>query len=278
MPFTLIKGTFHVKGYSPDGDSLKFHANKELNWKKLAGPKAKRNAKKHVQLRFEGIDTPETHYKNRHQPRKQADAATDFAMAAAGITNVQWGPTRGRVVSANDGTPGYILSRATEKYGRPVSFVFAGKTNKPDGSAVHLDIALLKKSINYKLLQAGWAYSTYYTGLFYDLRDTMTSAVSQARKRNRGVWPQDRTSGVSVKGIQSIEARFCVMPKLFRRLVDYLERNNDNVKGFKKHLEKNQEGVLLLRTNHFTHFDTVVKEKGRRIGLTELPEDLVFHP
>ena len=39
MPFVAIKGTFHVIGYSPDGDSVKFEANRAGNWSKLADHK-----------------------------------------------------------------------------------------------------------------------------------------------------------------------------------------------------------------------------------------------
>ena len=71
MPFTLIKGKFHIKGYAPDGDSLRFSPDDHNNWKKLDGPKVKLNKRRHhAQLRFEGIDALETHYRARtiHQP------------------------------------------------------------------------------------------------------------------------------------------------------------------------------------------------------------------
>ncbi|MCH8146420.1 MAG: hypothetical protein IH987_00270 [Planctomycetes bacterium] len=128
MPFTLIKGTFHVTGYAPDGDSVKFKANNKALWTRLSGPKAKMNQKGHVQLRFEGIDTLETHFQSEQQPIDLANAATDFTLKLAGIKDVVWTENRHRVKSAKDGNdaPGYILTRTTEGYGRPVAFVFAG--------------------------------------------------------------------------------------------------------------------------------------------------------
>ena len=57
MAFFLIKGTFHVKGYSPDGDSIRFRARNPDNWKKLSGPAAESNARGHAQLRVEGVWT-----------------------------------------------------------------------------------------------------------------------------------------------------------------------------------------------------------------------------
>jgi len=62
MAFFLIKGTFHVKGYSPDGDSIRFRARNPDNWKKLSGPAVALNARGHAQLRIEAIDALETHY------------------------------------------------------------------------------------------------------------------------------------------------------------------------------------------------------------------------
>ncbi len=68
MKYLLIKGSMHVVGYSPDGDSMMFKAanpamwdgleneNKELFTEKLT----KENGA--VQLRLEGIDALETHF------------------------------------------------------------------------------------------------------------------------------------------------------------------------------------------------------------------------
>jgi hypothetical protein len=56
MSFTLIKGTFHVLGYSPDGDSIRFKAKDASLWKKLSGPTVEMNARGHAQLRIEAVD------------------------------------------------------------------------------------------------------------------------------------------------------------------------------------------------------------------------------
>ena len=278
MSFTLIKGTFHAKGYSPDGDSLRFKAANAANWNKLAGPTVGRNARGHAQLRFEGVDALETHYNaggDRHQPEELGNAATDFTLQATGITGVVWGPTHWRVTAANDNTAGYILARKTERYHRPVAFVFGGTTNKQDGSSVFLDVPLLRQSINYKLLKAGMAYPTYYEGLFPDLRGAMTDAAIGAWNADRGVWPYDWTDGVPVTGWIAIEDYYAMLPKLFRRLAAYLNVHG-NVQGFKAHMAQNPEPVLVLSTGHFTNFDTVISQQGQTVGLTVYPEDLVF--
>jgi hypothetical protein len=97
MSFFLIKGTFHVKGYSPDGDSVRFQANNSANWKKLSGPAAELNARGHAQLRMEAVDALETHYEGYHQPLKQAKAAGRFLLSSLGINEVVWDETKGIV-------------------------------------------------------------------------------------------------------------------------------------------------------------------------------------
>lgn len=281
MPFTVIKGTFHVEGYAPDGDSLRFKAERSANWNRLDGPTVRRNNRQHAQLRFEGVDALETHYspngRKRHQPTDLGYPATDFTIAAAGITGVQWGPTHYKVTQANDGTPGYILARTTERFGRPVAFVFTGATNRPDGSSVFLTRNWLRQSLNYRLLESGMAYPTYYEGLFHDLRDEMTSVVMRAWGQNRGVWPYDWSYGIPVTGWAALEDYYPILPKLFRRLAAYLYAHG-SVEGFKNHLAQNPEPVHVLSTGQFTHFDTVIAQTGNNVGLTVDPEDLVFRP
>jgi hypothetical protein len=62
MSFHVIRGTFHVVDYAPDGDSIRFEADNEDQWDLLAGPPPRLNGRGHAQLRLEAIDTLETHY------------------------------------------------------------------------------------------------------------------------------------------------------------------------------------------------------------------------
>lgn len=276
MPFFIIKGTFHVLGYSPDGDSIRFRADDESNWARLSGPPATLNARRHAQLRLEAIDTLETHYRNLQQPPALAARALDFLLQGLGITGVQWDVLRTRVTEANDGTEGYIISRNVEPNRRPVAFAFPGPPPAPDGSQIFLDPERLRLSMNYRSVEEGLAYPTYYKGLFYDLREEMTAAASRARGAGLGVWAEDRTNnGFEVSGIQSITEDHVILPKLFRRLAEYLETGG-SVAGFKEFLEAKEEGVTIISSAHFTHFDTLVRLEGDVVRLTEPPENLVF--
>lgn len=279
MPFTLIKGTFHVVGYSPDGDSVRFKAKNNSNWDKLEVIRrsVKTNSRGHAQLRIEAADALETHYKGYHQQKDLADVAADFLLNELGITNVRWGPTHYRVTQADDGVNGYILSRSTDVYGRPVSFVFAGGTARTDGNSYYLDTSWLKQSLNYKLLTNGHAYPMYYTSLFWELREEMTKAVTRARLYGRGVWPYDRTGGATVKNIKSITEKNPIFPKLFRRLIAHL-KSGGSMRTFKKYLESLAERILILKIAHVTHFDTVINVKGKRVKMIYLPQELAFLP
>lgn len=278
MSFILIKGTFQVVGYSPDGDSVRFQADQSENWGLLEGPPVELNARGHAQLRIEAIDTLETHYQGHHQPLKLANAALKFLLTELGIKKVKFNEAHTRVVSAQDGTRGYILARRAEKNRRPVAFVFAGEAAEADGSPIFLNPARLEDSLNYKSALAGLAYPTYYSGLFPDLRQKMTSAAAQARQTNGGlgVWKKDKTTaGFSVSGVASVTTKNVILPKLFRRIISFMG-DGGSIVGFKNFLSDHPDPVLELPSGHFTHLDTFVEVTGNAVRLTVEPENLVF--
>lgn len=180
MPFHAIHGTFHATGFSPDGDSVKFQAAKAKSWQLLDGPAVRLTKAGMAQLRLEGVDALETHYragsKNWHQPRTLADAATNRLLDLVGISNVEWTPSRYRVRSSEDGTLGYILSRTTERYRRPVAFAFAGKCPWGNGEEVRFTSGQLRRSVNYKLPQKGIVTRHFTQGC------SMTSATRLSRQ------------------------------------------------------------------------------------------------
>ena len=277
MPFFLIRGTYHIRGYSPDGDSIRFQAQTKANWAKLGGQPVALNARGHAQLRLEAIDTLETHYKNQHQPLDLAVKALDFLLKGLGITGMETDALWTMVTSVQDGTEGYILARTTDKYQRPIAFVYAGEPPEKDGASIYLMPERLRQSVNYGSLQAGLAYPTYYKGLFSNLRETCTEVVRLARSKGLGIWVQDRTnSGFIYDGLKSITERNVILPKLFRRLIEYFEGGGTSLAGFKKWLEARDEAVFIISKGHFTHFDSLVEIKGKQITLLEPPENLIF--
>jgi len=279
MPFSAIKGTFHVIGYSPDGDSIRFKANNKSRWDLLSGRKVKLNAKEHAQLRIEAIDTLETHYKQEHQPLEFADKATKRLFKILGIKNVQWNDKRSKVISAADGAKGYILSRTTERNGRPVCFVFDSSIGWTDGQQIHLDKATARKSVNFKMLRTGLAYPTFYDGLFYDLREVFARETVKVRKAKKGLWKHDATNKfLKVTSLKDVTDTYVIMPKLFRRIVAHFKQfGSFDAEKFVKNLAKNPEKIFILTYLHFTHFDNVIQvENNVQIKLTQRPENLIF--
>jgi hypothetical protein len=276
MPFTLIKGTFHVVGYSPDGDSIRFQADNPENWDLLDGPPVELNARGHAQLRIEAIDTLETHYKGHHQPLRLANGALDFLLEKLGIKNVAFNESGTRVVSADDGTRGYVLSRKAEINRRPVAFVFAGQAPEADGTSVFLDADRLEASLNFKSAKEGLAYPTYYSGLFHSLRRKITWGVTQAREGEKNIWKEDQTTkGFAVSSLSSVTDEVVILPKLFRRIVSYIG-DGGGIDGFKDYLAANPDPVLELTNGQFTNLDTFIEVTRNQVKLTVEPENLVF--
>lgn len=280
MPFTLIKGSFRVVGMSPDGDSIRFAADNRDLINNLPGSPPDPNPRPTAQLRLEGIDALETHYAARHQPTQWAHAARDRLLDFVGIRNVVWDANQTTVVSADDGTRGWILSRQKEKYGRPVAFLFAGETAEQDGSQIMLQTDLLKQSFNHAAMAEGLAYPTYYEGLFSDLRNELTSVATAARSNGLGLWPVDRsTAGFDATSLAVIIDDVAILPKLFRRLSDYMATAGTAI-GFREALALSQEPVWDLRNQNLTHFDTFIEQASgsAHIQMTRAPEELVFDP
>jgi len=278
VPFHVIAGSFFATNYSPDGDTIRFKPDAPADLAMLDGVPPSVNARGHASLRLEGIDALETHFEGRHQPLALANSARDELLRLVGITNIVWDARQGSVVSSVDGTPGFIVSRATDKFGRIIAFVFGGAPPAASGSRIFLDTALLDISVNAEMIRAGLAYPTYYSGLFADLRNHLTGLVSAARAAGAGVYGVDSTNTLfAVPDIGALTDQHVILPKLFRRASAYVAAAGTIV-GFKQALADNSEPVLDLTQGHFTHLDTFVEESGNQIRLTRRPEELVFDP
>jgi hypothetical protein len=285
MGFHLIKGTFHVTGYSPDGDSIRFRALNEANWGLLGLRHLCINSQKDVQVRLGEIDTVETHFcapgGEVHQPRSLAHAATNFLLSYLKITDVVWDGDRRNILQAKDGTPGYILTKNKDKNGRPLSFVFAGTPPEEDGSNIFLGGKRLKHSLNYQTLVSGNAYPTYYKGLFPELRKTLTEAATTARIKSLGLYELDKTnSGVLLDKLVVMTDKQPILPKLFRRLAEFIAGEDlPNLDGFLEWLAtRDRKPVMVISTQKSTYFDRLIEVNGQTVRLLELPENLIFTP
>lgn len=276
MPFLLIKGTFHIVGYQPDGDSIRFRADNPGVWPWFTKQPVALNARQHAQLRIEGIDTLETHYENQHQPLKFAKAATKFLLAGLGIKSVKFTASGLGVKSARDGTRGYIVSDKAEGNGRPVSFVFAGDCAEADGAEITLAPPRVVTSLNHQLARAGLAYPTYYSSLAPELRDPLTAAVTLARAAGAGLWPRDKTlTGANLSSLWWITSREIILPKLFRRTVVHLGAGG-TIATLPAFLAAHPDAVQNLTTGKWTRLDKLIEIEGHQVRLTVAPENLAF--
>ncbi|MFB4302452.1 hypothetical protein [Actinomadura sp. NTSP31] len=285
MPMLMIQGTYRVVGARPDGDSVRFIPDDPAQWDLVEGPhKVRRNSTGGAQLRLDGIDTLETHYRpphgaELHQPAPFADRAADELVAWLGFTGVQRNSSGTITSSEPERVPGYILTRGADVHGRCVALAGRGPAPGTSGTPHHVDVALLRQTANFRQLSEGVAYPTYYSKLFFDLRDAMTEAVQAARQAGSGLWPADiTTTGAKIDGLATITDTAVLLPKLFRRLADFLALGGGapSLAGFRAFLDQRADRVLVLPTGQFTGLSTLVEVADQVVRLTRPPEDLVF--
>jgi endonuclease YncB( thermonuclease family) len=241
------------------------------------------NATGAAQLRMDAIDAPETHYTPRgghvlHQPLDLGHAAAAELLKWLGFRGVQRDGEKVTTVDRDD-VPGFILTRGADLYGRCVALAGRGDPPATSGRMVAVDVKLLRKTVNHRLLSAGFAYPTFYTNLYADLRRELAKQAGAARDAGKGVFARDRTQrGVEVKALTTLTDDAVILPKLFRRLADYLHLNGDDpsLSGFAAFLAQQDDRVWVIPTGQKTGFDTVVAVSGQSVRLKRLPEELVF--
>jgi endonuclease YncB( thermonuclease family) len=284
MPLRLIKGRYRILHSQPDGDSVHFYPDDAEAFAKLR-MNARLSPAGGVQLRLDAIDALETHYTPRahggftqHQPLALAHAAADRLLALLGFGDVK--RDRETVTSATpDETPGHILTRFADKYGRPVAFAYPGAGDGPDLAQVRLTAPMLRKSVNHRLLAEGLVYPTFYSKLYPDLRIELTAASQAARKTGNGVWAGDATtSGATITSVADLDDHVVILPKLFRRLVDYLALGAGDVSldRFTAFLAARDDRLFVISEAHATGMDTITAVAGQKLRLTHPPEDLIF--
>ncbi len=298
MAYILIKGTFHVINKEPDGDSVRFKASNSNLWSKLTTQDGRPASIKPskvdntVQLRIESIDALETHFPtlSHNQPMNLAKSATEHILSLFGFKNLVFNASGKKIVGVeNDGVEGYILTRYIDnpKYGRPVSFVFSGKSALLDGKEdVFLSPTLLRESINYKMMLSGLVYPVYYDTLFFDLRNEFNNALQKARERKQNLWDSvvgDKSQVGFSWTLVDIENKEVIFPKLYRRIVAFhLDLSIPYPKTTKNFIEKYLpplgDKLEVMSLNHTTSsLDFVLKAvSDNKLQLLFAPEDIKF--
>lgn len=283
MAFTLIRGKFIVVGKQPDGDSIRFAPDDLGLLMNLQGTKPVVPPGGSVQVRLEGIDALETHFTTgwhelSHQPEQQAKAARDFLLRSLGVEGVQWNASGTTVAHADNSPRGYLLSRAFDDNKRVVAFAFAGDPPEATETSVFVEADRVRASANYQSVRQGFAYPTYYKGLFASLRAPFDEAVRHARAEVApdSVWSIDRTEeGVEAPPLTNLSEVVGVMPKLFRRLSAYF-REYDDLRDFKAFLEDAPDPCIYIPDADPTSLHRFVEVAGDRVRLLTRPENLLF--
>jgi endonuclease YncB( thermonuclease family) len=284
MPMLFLAGTFHVLGAEPDGDSIRFRPDDPADWAKVPGPNAvRRNASGAAQLRLDAVDALETHYtppggSTQHQPLELAHAAAADLLDWLGFRDVQRDGETVTSVQADD-RRGFILTRGADLYGRCVALVGRADAPTASGEQIFVDVALLRQTGNHRLITSGLAFPTFYTQLYVDLRNELTAQAQAARVARAGVFADDRTqSGLTVESLATLTDSAVILPKLFRRLAEYLQLNDGDpsLAGFSEFLAQQGDRLWIVPTGQKTGFDTVVAVDGQTVKLTRPPEELVF--
>lgn len=273
--YKIIRGTFHVKGYSPDGDSIRFQADNDQHWDYFKWQTASARKAKRKQLRVEAIDSLETHYEELRQPSSFAVAALERILELIGITDIEYNLLVTRITNAKDGTPGFIASNSVDKFNRPICFVFPEKAKLTDGAEVPAAELPVEKSINYFLLKEAIVYPTFYASLEPELINLLREVAKKARKNARGLWAIDRTHGFRLWNPDTIQSEAIILPKLFRRFVQFFQKSS-TIEGFPEYLNKYRDPILVDGKKSFLHEQ--LEKTGNFYRLKTFPEDMIFDP
>jgi len=275
--YKVIAGTFHIKGYQPDGDSIRFQATNQSNWDSFTWKEAAHKLTKKKQLRVEAIDALETHYDGYHQPRAFALAALESLLDLLQIHTVTYSLSLTKVVDASDGKAGFIASATVDPFGRPVSYVFPKDAKLKDGAVMDSSELPVEDSINFQLAREGLVYPTFYTTTDRFFADKIRAVVARAKATKRGIWSIDRTPDFTLLDIRTIQEDNLIMPKLFRRLVSFFDNYSDFGK-LEEYMKKQRDNLTLWDGTKKKSLADLMTFEGRRIRMTTPLEDILFSP
>ena len=114
------------------------------------------------------------------------------------------------------------------------AFLEADLIDLSDGERTLVNETLLAKSLNANVLQAGMAYYTVYSSQPQSHRDFMKGLAQEAKQLNLGIWQIDSTATFVLNDFSDVNHDQLILPKLFRRCVNYLR---DKEKGFDGNLK-----------------------------------------
>lgn len=293
--YTLIKGKYWIhnpdkprQGPQPDGDTVRFEPDSidlVRRLPRISGRPPNITTGGQINVRYEGIDTLETHFNSSHQDLTFANAAREHNLAQLGFTNVRFFPDSPNVVQSVDQNPlpGYVIANGIEANGRLLGLVFGGATNRVDGARVFVDETTLDQSVNTKLVVAGLAYAEPYDTMPMSLVRHLRTVVHVARNANKGLWPSENVTTDSAALIQSLaDLQALIMwPKLFRRLATYFDEGNVGLGQFDAWVRDDpirRDDTLRLPDGEKGNMHDTYLIENDTLQLQFRPEDLLITP
>lgn len=238
-----------------------------------------------MQLRLEGIDTPETHFGKFAQPL--GEQARDWLLEHTGFADVVF-DAGGKVTAATPPErPAVVLSKAFDPNGRPISYLLIDDdAPPPDGQWTDIDADLLRRTVNAATLEQGLAYLRLYSSTPARHRRTLRAIATEARDQQSGVWEVDHSDNFELIDHDSLAPpdEALILPKLFRRCTDYIKAREAGFPGLLPEwlvaasaTGRRPENDLLLIGGHTeVALSTVVQHLNDPIRFTADLLDIVF--
>jgi hypothetical protein len=290
MPMLALRGTYRVVGTRPDGDTLSFLPQDPGFWCDVPGRnRVKRNSRGGGSVRMDAIDALETHYKGVgpgevHQPLNLgARAARDELLSWLGFGSVLMDENEKVTASTPETVPGFILASGADTFGRCIALV--GRGDLPpglkDGRRTVVTTDLLHQTANHRLLELGLVYPTFYSRLPEELRADMAETTRRARaaKAPGSVWAEDVTfgDGARIDDLASVTEHQVILPKLFRRLADYIRLFGPSLSCFPAYLAGEYEEFLVSGQEDSLHgLHHVIEITDNTIRMTRPIEDITI--
>ena len=271
--FRVIDGELVVKGYEPDGDSVRFIPKDPSLFHGLRNEHMARPSKDgSYQLRFEGIDAPELHYGIQAQPL--GDKERDVLMKLVGFTNTYSGTKVTK--SSPDAVAAHILTKAFDPHGRPIAYVLAGKPPGKAGDVVKVGTDVLAHSFNGEMVVRGAAYSLLYSSTPPEHRAWFKAKAAEARREHIGVWAEDSSPAFKFAGLPSVTPPHgaLIFPKLFRRCIDCTKAGYANLGDWLRATPQENDRVIVHNVE--VHLSELLVQQNNRVSVQGDILDMLF--
>jgi|SoiMethySBSTD1v2_1073268.scaffolds.fasta_scaffold1059957_1 endonuclease YncB( thermonuclease family) len=292
--YTVIHGQYRIhradnprQGPQPDGDTVRFEPNnlQLLNTLPRFSGRPPDIRSLGINVRYECIDTLETHFEQAHQNSAFGFAARDKNLAMLGYTNVVFLPDDPNIVATvdTDPLPGFVIANGIEANGRLLGLTYTGQPPAGDGERIFVDENILDQSVNAKLVQAGLAYVEPYDTMPISLINHMRTIIGTARKGGIGIFTAEGVGVGKAATIASLDdAQGLVMwPKLFRRLTTFFHTGMLGLAGFDAWVRQDpvkRDDTLRLPDGEKANMHDTYEISGNQLSLRYNPEDLIIAP